>query len=170
MSTIAPTIAEQLTELPDTARVWIYQANRPLLDDEVKEIEALSHTFLKDWNAHGSKMTAKMVVLYNRFVVLAADESAVQASGCSIDSSVRFVKSLEEKFNVSLFERTNLAYRDVDGEIQTMEIPEFQNAIGSGALTKETIVFNNLVDNVGALKSAWEVPALRSWHIRLFEG
>lgn len=169
MNTVATNIEEQLAGIPDTARVWIYQANRPLSDVEVQEIEVLSQQFLKDWNAHGSKMTAKMVVLYNHFVVLAADETAVQASGCSIDSSVRFVKSLEEKFDVSLFERTNLAFRDSAGEIQTLELSEFQKAVESGAITSETTVYNNLVDSVGGLKNSWEVPASDSWHNRLFQ-
>lgn len=168
MMTTAAEQIEKLATLPDHSRVWVYQANRELKDEEVNRIESAAQEFLKDWNAHGAKMSAKLVVIYHRFVVLAANESAVHASGCSIDSSVRFLKSLQDSIGIDLFDRMNLAYRNDAGEVTTLKLPEFQEAISNGAITKETIVFNNLVDSLGDLRNKWEVPASGSWHLRMF--
>lgn len=150
------------------ARVWIYQSSRDLNDDEVKLAQNAGNNFVKEWNAHGAAMEAGFLVLYNRFVVLIADESAVKASGCSIDSSVRLIKSLEQMMNVDLLDRINLAYRDESGEISTLHLNDFREAIAAGKITPETIVFNNLLETAGAMKTSWEVPAKNSWHKQLF--
>ena len=36
------------------------------------------------------------------------------------------------------------------------------------AVSKNTIVFNNLVTNISELNENWEVPASESWHNRFF--
>lgn len=46
-------------------------------------------------------MTGDGFVMYNRFVVLMADESEVGVSGCSMDASVHFIKGLAAEFNTN---------------------------------------------------------------------
>lgn len=150
------------------ARVWIYQTSRALNDEEVKQAENAGNDFVLAWNAHGAAMQAGFLVLYNRFVVLVADETAVKASGCSIDSSVRLIKALEQHFNIELLDRINLAYRDESGNISTLHMNDFRQAIAAGEITPETIVFNNLIETAEQMKTAWEVPAKESWHRQLF--
>jgi hypothetical protein len=157
-----------LQPFADHARVWIYQSSCALTDDEVKQAEIAGNNFVLEWNAHGAALQAGFLVLYNRFVVLVADESAVKASGCSIDSSVRLIRSLEQQLNIELLDRMNLAYRDESGSINTLHMTHFREAISSGEITPETIVFNNLLETAGAMKTAWEVPAKESWHRQLF--
>jgi hypothetical protein len=36
------------------------------------------------------------------------------------------------------------------------------------AVTENTIVFNNLVNNIEEFNESWEVPAMDSWHSRFF--
>lgn len=158
----------KLNALPGHARVWIYQSDRKLTDAEVQHIEKAAEVFLKDWNTHGTKLSAGLVVIYNRFIVLAADEAVVAASGCSIDSSVRFLKTIAQELNIDLFDRLNIAYRNSTGEVVTLKMAAFEAAIQSGEITKETVVFNNLINTWDDLKSKWEVPALSSWHARMF--
>lgn len=168
MITAAHTKAEQFSDLSDNARVWIYQSDRRLNESECAFITAEAGKFLSEWNAHGTKMAARLSVLFNRFVVLAADESQVKASGCSIDSSVRFLQSVQQALNIDLFNRMNIAYRNASGDIETATLPVFQDMIAAGTITPETMVFNNLVDTLDALKNQWEVPCSDSWHARLF--
>ena len=37
------------------------------------------------------------------------------------------------------------------------------------SVSKETIVFNNLVDTVGDYRRFWEIPAGESWHSRFIK-
>ena len=59
-----------------------------------------------------------MFVIFNRFLVVFVDEKIAQASGCSIDKSVHFVKQLEDEFHINFFDRTLIAYKE-GNEIQT---------------------------------------------------
>lgn len=153
-------------ELADYSRVWIYQANRPLTDAEVNEIKAHGDKFIEKWAAHGSDLQAAFEVFYNQFVVLFADESQVKASGCSIDSSVRFIKEIEKHYQLDLFDRLNLTYKD-GSNIKMMSMADFQNSLEKGELSEETIVFNNLIETKGEFDSKWEVPVKDSWHANL---
>lgn len=160
---------DRLISIPDHARVWIYQSDRQLNDTEVSLIKHRSKAFLSEWNAHGAALRAQLSVIYQRFIVIIADETAVKASGCSIDSSVRFIKSLESELGIDLFNRLNLAYRDSSGEIKSMIMNEFEDAAQKGEISKDHIVFDNTVSTVGQLKTRWELPASGSWHARFFK-
>ena len=43
-------------DLPDDARVWIYQANRPFTNDELNELKPQMDNFLQQWTAHGKDL------------------------------------------------------------------------------------------------------------------
>ena len=77
--------------LPDNSRIWIYQANRKLSEEEVHSITQQTSQFLEQWTAHGSDLEAGFEVKYNRFIVIGLNQANASASGCSIDSSVHFI-------------------------------------------------------------------------------
>ena len=78
------------------------------------------------------------------------------------------MKTFEERFNVNLFDRFNMAYRDAAG-IKAVGRVEFEALIEHGIVTDDTIVFNNLVSNLADLDSKWEVPFKNSWHPQVFK-
>lgn len=153
-------------QLAGHSRVWIYQSSRELSKTEVEEILNYGNQFIKNWAAHGQELHAAFDVKYNRFIVLFADESEIKASGCSIDSSVHFIKKIQEAYGLDLFDRLNIAFRS-GNKIDTMRMNDFQLALTKGLLDENTIVFNNLVENKDAFEKAWEVPLKESWHKQL---
>ena len=98
-------------ELSDTSRVWIYQASRSLSDQELLEIEEGLKSFIVDWTAHGSELTAGYEIKYKRFIILALDQTNASATGCSIDASVHFIQSLEKKYEIDLLDKMNVSYK-----------------------------------------------------------
>jgi len=151
----------------ENSRVWVYQSDRELSDTEVKQIQEQLNSFAYSWTAHNNQLKAKAEIRYNRFLILIVDESQAGASGCSIDKSVHFMQHLEQEFNLSLFDRFNLAYRE--GE-RVLSAPRhaFEELIKQNSINKQTVVFNNMVQNLAELQTQWEVPFKDSWHIRLF--
>jgi len=149
------------------SRVWIYQSDRKLDDAMVQQIQLHLNNFTTQWTAHNNQLKAKAEIRYNRFLVLIVDESQAGASGCSIDKSVHFMQQLEQQFGINLFDRFNLAYRDGE-EILSLPRHGFEDLIKQGKINKESIVFNNLVQNLTELETKWEVPFKDSWHIQLF--
>lgn len=154
-------------EFSSHSRVWVYQSDRKLTDAEALQAQVLLNNFTTGWTAHNNQLLAKAEIRYNRFLILIVDESQAGASGCSIDKSVNFMKQLEQQFGINLFDRFNLAYRDGE-EILSVPRHQFEDLLKAGKIDTETIVFNNLAQNITELQTKWEVPFKDSWHIQLF--
>ncbi|MGX1930530.1 ABC transporter ATPase [Flagellimonas sp. 2504JD4-2] len=151
--------------LPDNARIWIYQSNRSFSDSEMQEIQIGLTSFLKQWTAHGSDLSAGFEIKYNRFIVIGLDQTSSSASGCSIDASVHFIQQLEQQYDVNLLDRMNVSFKQ--GEyVAYKSLTDFKKMAKDKAISKNTIVFNNLVANKLEYLEHWEVPASDSWHSR----
>jgi hypothetical protein len=157
---------ETIKNMPENARVWVYQSNRLLSEAEVSEAKQAGIHFLTDWSAHGASLKASFDILYNRFIVIAVDEQQAMASGCSIDKSVKFVKELEGQFGLNLFDRLQVAYRK-ENEILVSHLSEFEKLAQQGVINELTIVFNNMVSTKAAFDKEWEVPVKESWQKRV---
>lgn len=157
------TTLETFEGFAPNSRTWVYQASRNLTDAEAAEVKQLASTFAADWKSHGAPLKAAADVLYNRFLVMMVDEDAGSASGCSIDSSVAQIRSIEQKLNIDLFDRMNLAYLDSDGQLQTVHANKISEAFEYGAVMENTTVFNNMVISYLQLKSDWRIPLVKSW-------
>ena len=157
-----------MSEMPNHSKVWIYQSNRKFSEEEVKEIEQIMGKFVENWVAHATPLHASFEVKYDRFIVLAVDQDIHPASGCSIDALVRVIQEIEQKFKVDLLDKMNVTYKT--GEFITFKtLIEFKQLAKSKAVSANTIVFNNLVNDLEEYREYWEVPAEESWHGRFFK-
>lgn len=151
--------------IPDDARVWIYQSDRAFTNQEVALISDKAIAFINSWTRHGDNLKGSFTIKYNQFLVLTVDESLNTVSGCSIDSSVRFVKELEQEFQIDLMNKMNVSFKDGD-TINLVKLPDFQRFVASKKITENTVVFNNMVATKKDFEHYWEVPAKQSWHKR----
>lgn len=157
----------EFTSLPDDARVWIYQANRPFTQEELEQLKPQMNAFLSQWTAHGSDLSAGVDYPYNRFIIIGLNQENAAATGCSIDASVHFIQSIEKAFQIDLLDKMNVTFKN--GEfLAYKDLMAFKKMAKDKSVTKKTIVFNNLVTTVGEYREFWEIPASDSWHARFF--
>lgn len=150
-------------DLDPQSRVWVYQASRLLTMSEALEAEEMVNHFIANWLSHGDAVKAQGLIIFGRFVVLMADErSGAGVSGCSTDSSVRFIKMLGEKFGIDFFNRQSLAFV-VKDTIEILPLPQLQYALDNGFITADTIYFNNLVATKKELEEHWMIAVKDSW-------
>lgn len=151
--------------LPPESRIWIYQSNRKLSDDEVAVISDRTADFLKQWTAHGANLEAAFEIKHNRFIVLGLNQTNASASGCSIDASVHFIQQLELQFEIDLLDKMNVTF--YNGEfIAHKSLADFKKMAKARSVSPNTVVFNNLVNTKEEYLENWEVPAKESWHSR----
>ncbi len=152
--------------LPDSSRIWIYQANRSFSDDELAEIRSKLDAFITQWTAHGADLQSGYIVEYKRFIIIGLNQDLNDASGCSIDASVHFIQQLEQDYKVDLLDKMNVSYKQ--GEfVAYKSLTDFKQMVKDRAVSPNTIVFNNLVATKAEFENSWEVPAKESWHARL---
>src|SRR5580658_1782244 len=93
-----------------SSRVWIYQGHRPFTGEEAAQIPQFLTSFVQSWNSHGTPVKGHAGLYYDQFIILIADETASDVSGCSTDSSVHLIKQIEQQTGIRLFDRLNLAF------------------------------------------------------------
>jgi hypothetical protein len=146
----------------DNSRVWIYQSSRLLSLSEAFEAEDMINKFTEEWQSHGADVEAYGNLFFGQFLVLMADERQAGVSGCSTDASVRFVKSMGERFGVDFFNRTNLAFW-LNEKIQVLPMNQLSYAVQNAFINGDTLYFNNLVQTKKELEEAWIIPLKDSW-------
>ena len=151
---------------PDS-KVWIYQASRLFFISEALEMEDMLKEFTDNWHSHGTPVKGFASLFFGRFIVLMADESATGVSGCSTDSSVRLIKSIEQKFNNDLFDRQLLAFI-VKDKIEMLPLSQLNYAIENKFVDSNTLYFNNTITTKKQLETEWIVAAGESWLGRKF--
>lgn len=154
--------------LPNNSRVWIYQSDREFNNKEVELIKEESEDFINQWTRHGDDLKGSFTIKYNHFLVLAVDESYNNISGCSIDSSVRFIQQLQNKLQLDLINKMNISFKDNNNNINILKLSDFQRFIKEEKITPETIVFNNMINTKYGFENNWEVSIMQSWHKRFF--
>ncbi len=151
--------------LPASTRVWIYQANRPFGENEIPALKETVDRFAQNWVSHNRQLRAHGDVLHRRFIVLMVDESQADASGCSIDKSVYFLKQIEQAYGVDLFDRMTFTWLEGE-EVKSAPSAEFAALYQQGKINSGTLVFDNLIQTKGELEEKWLKPLNESWHRR----
>ncbi len=152
-------------KLPLNSRVWVYSSNRKFIQKEIISIRKDLENFLSNWTSHNQNLETGFELRYDRFIIIAVNQELNSASGCSIDESVRFIKKLENKYEVDLLDKMNVIYKQ-DKHLYHKKLNEFISMYKNNSVSLNTVVFNNLVNTVGEYKVKWEVPAKESWHNR----
>ena len=155
-------------EMPENARLWIYQAERKLSENESEIVNANTEAFLNQWKAHGQDLKSSFSLQYDQFLVITVDESFSQASGCSIDASVHLIKALESALNVSFMTTNQVAFLQ-NGEINLFPFNQLKEKAEEKLIEPETLVFDNTVKNIAEFRSKWLRESSQTWVKRYFQ-
>ena len=156
-----------LKDLPDSARTWVFGADKTLDRSASEKLLIEVDRFLSQWKAHGSPLTVGRDWKYGRFLTVAVDQSTAGASGCSIDGLFRSLKALEPILGASLVTSGLVFYRDENDAIQSVDRERFSALGAEGRIQPGTGVFDPTVTTLGEWRARFELEASRSWHAGL---
>ncbi|MEJ7643074.1 MAG: hypothetical protein WKF87_00640 [Chryseolinea sp.] len=148
--------------LPDHSRLWIYQSNRKFTDEELSIISDALSSFTEQWSAHGSPLVTSFEIKLDQFIVIAADEQHVPASGCSIDGAVRTIKELGQRLGIDFFDRTSIAFFENE-RVMIFPMASLKKRFNEGLLHHESQFINLLIPTKADLEKGLMVPASSSW-------
>jgi hypothetical protein len=156
--------AVPFSELPGSARVWIFAARDSLPPPNAATLlHAVDH-FLDEWKAHGLPLTCAREWRDDRFLVIGVDQRDAHASGCSIDGLFRTLQQLEGTLGTSLVGGGRVFYRVADGKIVCVSRSDFAARAAAGSIRDDTPVFDTAIVNAAQYRERFEQPAASSWH------
>ena len=148
-------------DLPDTARLWIFVADRPVAD-AAPLLDAVD-AHLEQWAAHGVPLHCARDWRDDHFLAIAVDESATGASGCSIDGLFRVIARTQPRLGADLLASGRVAWRDKAGIIRVTPRSDIEALAEAGTITPATPVYETVIDTVGAWRHHFVRPARDSW-------
>jgi hypothetical protein len=151
--------------ISNDAKVWVYPSSRKFYPAEIPEIEQKLKEFVENWKLEDENFKVSYQFLYDRFIILVADDSETALTNADIDASVAFILQLQETYKVALLDKMNACFKQ--GEyVQYKELKDFKKLLKNKAVTSKTIIFDNLINNKEDLENYWELAIEDSWYNR----
>mgnify|MGYP000061864819 CR=1 FL=1 len=151
--------------LSESAKTWVYPASRKFYTNELEEVEGKIKDFISEWKKEDVEFKASYRFLYNRFVVILAEDPQGKLTNQDLDQVVTFIFKLQSEYDLELLDRMNVCFKQ--GEfVQYKEIKEFKKLLKNKSVSDKTIVFDNLIQTKEELAHFWEVPITESWYNR----
>jgi len=151
--------------IPEDAKVWVYPSNRKFYSTEIEEIEAKIKSFIENWKTEDENFKATYKFLYNRFIIIFADDANSPLTNFDIDTSVSFILSLQEEYGIELLDKMNTCFKQ--GEfVQYKDLKDFKKLLKNKSVTAKSIIFDNLITTKLDFENNWEIPIEGSWYNR----
>ena len=142
-------------------RIWTYIISKPLSEANLDALNNLGQDFVSNWIAHTQKLAAEFEILNGRIVVVKVLENVANASGCSIDKLLHFMKACESRFEIELLNRLLVVYKNGD-TMEVVHASQIQNLVLSGTIHENTIIYNTAISKEDEFKT-WEQPLKDTW-------
>lgn len=134
---------------PDS-RLWLYPANREMSPTEIAWVNEQVSKFSETWAAHGHDLKASGQVIGTNCIALAVDLTQENASGCSIDTSVRFIKDIGKELNIDFFNRLKIWSETEEGELKQLPFSKIKDQ-DSG------FIFDTMITRLGDMESQYKL-------------
>ena len=155
-------------EIPEDAKVWVYPSSRKFYPNEIEALEEKVKTFVESWKSDDATFKASFKFLYNRFIILTADDIATELSNADMDAAVSLILNLQETYEVALLDRMNVCFKQGE-HVQYKDLKDFKKLLKNKALTGKSIIFDNLVNTKQDFDNYWEITIEESWYNRFLK-
>ncbi len=143
-------------------RIWIYTLSNELSNEQLVDFKNRCQTFVSGWTAHDVSLDASFELYQNRLLIFKVNEDKYNASGCSIDKQLRFVKELEQAFSVELLNRLLVAYEN-NNQVEVVKATQIKELLAANTISENTLVFDNTITESNQLASKWKQPLQATW-------
>ena len=143
-------------------RIWIYTISKELTNEQLVDFKNRCQNFVSGWTAHDVSLDASFELYQNRLLIFKVNEDKYNASGCSIDKQVRFVKELEQAFSLELLNRLLVAYEN-NNQVVVVKSAQIKELLSANIISANTLVFDNTITESMQLETNWKQPLHHTW-------
>jgi hypothetical protein len=143
-------------------RIWIYTLSKELTNEQLVDFKNRCQSFVNSWTAHDVSLDASFDLYQNRLLIFKVNEDKYNASGCSIDKQLRFVKELEQTFSLELLNRLLVVYEN-NNQVEVVKASQIKELLANNSITANTLVFDNTITESTQLTTKWKQPLQATW-------
>lgn len=143
-------------------RIWVYTLSKELTNEQLVDFKNRCQNFVSGWTAHDVSLDASFELYQNRLLIFKVNEDKYNASGCSIDKQLRFIKELEQTFSVELLNRLLVAYEN-NHQVEVIKSSQVKELLAANQITENTLVFDNTITQSSELTTKWKQPLQSTW-------
>ena len=152
----------EFSEISEEAKLWVFPSSRKFYPQEIEGLNYAIEKFLKDWKNNQERLKVSYTLIYDRFILIAVDNTEISLSLETHDALISFIQQLEATHEVLLLDKINVCYKQ--GEfVQYKDLKEFKKLIKARAVSSKTIVFDNMIGTKKDLELDWEINIMDSW-------
>lgn len=144
--------------LADQAKVFLYPSSRKFYPQEMDHLHEKISSFL-DENFLDFNVYFKIV--YQRFIVFFIDTNQVLPITL-LDKLASFILDLEKEYDIILLDKINICFKQGD-YVQYQDMKKFRTLLKNKSVSKNTIIFNNMIQNKFDYENHFETPLSESW-------
>jgi tetrahydromethanopterin S-methyltransferase subunit B len=149
------------------SQAWVFSANRQLKADEENWLSERLEMFTRQWNSHGNELKTFVSILEHQLLVVVVDQSHGQASGCSIDKLMAFMRTIEAELPLDWTDRSKVVLK-VSEEIVISSLKTIKERL-SDLDPNDTLVYNTSASCFKELLNNFEMPLSKSWLSRFVD-
>lgn len=151
-----------------TEKIWIYVLSKELNEAQLTQFIQNCKNFTGSWTAHDQPLSASFEVYKNRLLIMKVDESAYNASGCSIDKLQRFIQLQEKEFDIQLLNRL-LVVLDVNDDIMITHSSKIKELLSVKTISENSLVYDTAISSSLEMKD-WKKPLKNTWLCKYLPG
>ena len=146
----------KFSKLNDKSRIWIFGSDKKLTDSQIKYINSSITCHIQDLSSHKNPLLGSFCILEKYFIIIAIDESINVASGCSVDTIIRLIQSIQNHLSMSLLNRQNIFCR-INSQIVCVPLSKIKEIANS-----DTLFYDLTIKNKGQIKDILR-PIREGW-------
>lgn len=144
------------------SKVLIFPGSRKFFPDELPLLEDQLKNFCR--NFEGIEICSE--IKYDRFIVfLISVKSSLDLD--RHNELISFIQMIEKRHDLVLLDKVNVCFKQ-GVYVQMKEIADFKKLIKNKGVSKNTIVFDHMINTKYEYENVWELPAHESWIAHFF--
>ncbi len=151
-----------------TEKIWIYILSKKLDEAQQKQFLKNCADFTGSWTAHDQPLAAGFELHKGRILIMKVDESAYNASGCSIDKLQRFIQLQEKEWGFELLNRFLVAL-DMNADLMVVHASKIKELLTANTINENTLVYDTTISSSVQMKE-WKKPLKNTWLSKYLEG
>ena len=150
-----------------SARLFVYTANKDLNNEDADTFISDLEEFISEWKAHGSNLDASHKLIANRVLIIAVDEKAQTATGCSIDSLNRWLQASGHDWFARNWVLYNTNSSSLNENWIVADLFDFHDKCKTGQISLDNFVLNTTVLSVEEGRQNLVQKVSESWHVKM---